>query len=268
MSSLRARRTSRRIGRRASPWIRQPPFRPRLPDAVGRPRLLPLPLLRRFSSGSAPPRARRASSSASSVTLLVGGPHMYSTYLRTALEPRFRRRYGLLAYLPLVADPDPRRHRVAVLLPAAADRLLLLGVDPRDAPGAVHLGDLPAPGRARASRRFDRLLDGAVILGALYTVAMYKFVEGQFTLGTSALLFPSFLKRPWVAPGLHRRRSQRSSSSTSSAPTARSAAASRAGRGSSSWRRRWRSRSSSRSSTTWTSRSRASTPGTRCSTSR
>ena len=26
-----------------------------------------------------------------SVTLLVGGPHMYSTYLRTALEPRFRK---------------------------------------------------------------------------------------------------------------------------------------------------------------------------------
>src|SRR5215510_13432667 len=39
------------------------------------------------------------------VTLLVGGPHMYSTYLRTALEPRFRRRYGWLAYLPLVLIP-------------------------------------------------------------------------------------------------------------------------------------------------------------------
>ena len=25
-----------------------------------------------------------------SVTVLVGGPHMYSSYLRTALEPRFR----------------------------------------------------------------------------------------------------------------------------------------------------------------------------------
>ena len=29
-----------------------------------------------------------------SVTILVGGPHMYSTYLRTALEPRFRKRMG------------------------------------------------------------------------------------------------------------------------------------------------------------------------------
>ncbi|HEY7574697.1 MAG TPA: hypothetical protein VIB08_06000, partial [Thermoanaerobaculia bacterium] len=39
------------------------------------------------------------------VTLLVGGPHMYSTYLRTALEPRFRRRYGFLTYLPLIVIP-------------------------------------------------------------------------------------------------------------------------------------------------------------------
>ena len=39
------------------------------------------------------------------VTLLVGGPHMYSTYLRTALEPRFRARYGFLAYLPMLVIP-------------------------------------------------------------------------------------------------------------------------------------------------------------------
>ncbi|HEY3204612.1 MAG TPA: hypothetical protein VGL03_13250, partial [Thermoanaerobaculia bacterium] len=39
------------------------------------------------------------------VTLLVGGPHMYSTYLRTALEPRFRARYGFLAYLPMLLIP-------------------------------------------------------------------------------------------------------------------------------------------------------------------
>src|SRR5438128_2276895 len=40
-----------------------------------------------------------------SVTLLVGGPHMYSTYLRTALEPRFRERFGWFSYLPLVLIP-------------------------------------------------------------------------------------------------------------------------------------------------------------------
>jgi len=38
------------------------------------------------------------------VTLVVGGPHMYSTYLRTTLDPRFRRRWGALAY----SDLGPR----------------------------------------------------------------------------------------------------------------------------------------------------------------
>ena len=45
----------------------------------------------------------------------------------------------------------------------------------------------------------DRLLDGAVILGALYTVATFKFVEGRFALGSNTLLFPDFLKHRWVA---------------------------------------------------------------------
>ena len=35
-------------------------------------------------------------------------------------------------------------------------------------------------------RALDRWLDGAVILGALYTMAMYKFVEDRFALGTRA----------------------------------------------------------------------------------
>src|SRR5215471_17276875 len=80
-----------------------------------------------------------------SVTVLVGGPHMYSTYLRTAFEPRFRRRHPVLTFLPLIMLPTP------------------------------------------------------VILGALYTMAMYKFVSDKFALGSSVLLFPDFLKHRWVA---------------------------------------------------------------------
>ena len=48
-------------------------------------------------------------------------------------------------------------------------------------------------------RAIDRWLDGAVILGALYLMAMYKFVADKFALGDSVLFFPSFLKYRWVA---------------------------------------------------------------------
>lgn len=132
------------------------------------------------------------------VTLLVGGPHMYSTYLRTALEPRFRERFGLAAYAPLVVIPT------LVVLGSLYSFLLLLTFFFFWA--SVHVTHqaqwISETYRRKASRRvspLDRWLDGAVILGALYTIAMYKFVTGRFTLGASTLLFPPFLKHFWVA---------------------------------------------------------------------
>jgi hypothetical protein len=123
---------------------------------------------------------------------------MYSTYLRTALEPRFRQRYGILAYLPLVVIP------IIVILGALHAFVLLLTFFFFWA--SVHVTH-QAQWISETYRRkaggsitvLDRLLDGAVILGALYTVAMYKFVEGRFALGSNTLFFPDFLKHRAVA---------------------------------------------------------------------
>lgn len=132
------------------------------------------------------------------VTLLVGGPHMYSTFLRTALEPRFRARFGWLAYLPLAVIP------ALVVVGATHAFLFLLTLFFFWA--SVHVTHqaqwISETYRLRAVGRvstFDRLLDGAVILGALYTMAMFKFVEGRFALGANKLLFPEFLARREVA---------------------------------------------------------------------
>jgi hypothetical protein len=133
-----------------------------------------------------------------SVTLLVGGPHMYSTYLRTAMEPRFRRRWGFLAYLPLVLIPT-----LVVLGSMYAFILLLTGFFLWASLHVTHQAQyISETYRMRAGgpiRAIDRWLDGAVILGALYTMAMYKFVEGRFALGDAVLFFPPFLKHRWVA---------------------------------------------------------------------
>ena len=132
------------------------------------------------------------------VTLLVGGPHMYSTYLRTALEPRFRARYGFLAYLPMLIIP------ALVILGALYAFLLLLTFFFFWA--SIHVTHqaqwISETYRRKAAGKvspLDRLLDGAVILGALYTVAMYKFVEGRFALGSNPLLFPEFLRHSIIA---------------------------------------------------------------------
>jgi len=132
------------------------------------------------------------------VTLLVGGPHMYSTYLRTTLEPRFRERYGWLTYAPLVVIPA-----LVILGSIYAFLFLLTGFFFWASIHVTHQAQyISETYRRKTSRRvtvIDRWLDGAVILGALYTVAMYKFVQGRFTLGSSELLFPGFLKHLWVA---------------------------------------------------------------------
>ncbi len=133
-----------------------------------------------------------------SVTVLVGGPHMYSTFLRTTLEPRFRARYGWLTYLPLVLIPT------LVILGALHNFLLLLSAFFLWA--SLHVTHqaqyISETYRIRAGapvRPLDRWLDGAVILGALYLMAMYKFTSDRFALGDSVLLFPPFLKHGWVA---------------------------------------------------------------------
>ena len=132
------------------------------------------------------------------VTLIVGGPHMYSTYLRTALEPRFRARYGFLAYLPMLVIPG------LVILGALYAFLLLLTFFFFWA--SIHVTHqaqwISETYRRKAAGKvspLDRILDGAVILGALYTVAIYKFVEGRFALGSNPLLFPEFLRHRIVA---------------------------------------------------------------------
>jgi hypothetical protein len=123
---------------------------------------------------------------------------MYSTFLRTAFEPRFRARYGFLVYVPMLLIP------VLVVLGAMHAFLFLLTAFFFWA--SVHVTHqaqwISETYRRKATGRvsmLDRLLDGAVILGALYTMAMYKFVEGRFALGESTLLFPEFLKRREVA---------------------------------------------------------------------
>ncbi len=181
----------------SGPWIRNPKFDLLYLTASGVLVFLPYlsyGLLQRLGA----PEGTASLAVGLAVTLLVGGPHMYSTFLRTALEPRFRERYGWLTYAPLVVIPT-----LVVLGSMYAFLFLLTGFFFWASLHVTHQAQyISETYRRKTSRRvsvLDRWLDGAVILGALYTVAMYKFVQGRFTLGSSALFFPDFLKHLWVA---------------------------------------------------------------------
>jgi len=132
------------------------------------------------------------------VTLLVGGPHMYSTYLRTTLEPRFRARLGPLTYAPLVLIPA-----LVIVGSVYAFVLLLTAFFFWASVHVTHQAQYISESYRRKAggtvSPLDRVLDAAVILGALYTIALYKFVEDRFVLGSTKLFFPDFLKHRSVA---------------------------------------------------------------------
>lgn len=131
-----------------------------------------------------------------SVTVLVGGPHMYSTYLRTALEPRFRSRHGWLAYLPLVVIPSAVVFGTLFAFPVLLTAFFFWA-SIHITHQAQYISEVYRRKTQEVSR-WDRWLDAAVILGSLYTIAMFKFVDGRFSIGEHPLLFPSLLKRPFL----------------------------------------------------------------------
>ncbi len=130
------------------------------------------------------------------VTLMIGGPHMYATFLRTVLEPRFRQRHPLLAWVPVVAVPTG----VILLAVFAFDALLSFFF----MWASIHICDqasyIAGRYRERSGERswLDRPLDFLVAMSALYTVAIYRFVDGTFVISGHQIWFPPFLKMTWV----------------------------------------------------------------------
>ncbi len=140
--------------------------------------------------GFAPNDARNAVNML--VAFAIGGPHMYATHLRTTFDPEFRSRH-------------PSILLAAFLIPAAViyfgyyHFLLLLTffffwASVHVLHQIVYLVDC-YHGRAPKKPTFkSKAVDYAVVLTALYPVAMYRFTHNTFTVGQNVLYFPDFLK--------------------------------------------------------------------------
>ncbi len=126
------------------------------------------------------------------ITLLIGGPHMYATFLKTAFQPRFRQLHPALTWVPVVAVP-------LVVIPGAVFAFPWLltffftWASIHVCDQASYIGWLYRE-RGGAARSWQRLFDFAVIGAALYSYAMYRHVEGTFRIGATTLWFPAVLK--------------------------------------------------------------------------
>ena len=134
------------------------------------------------------------------VALVVGGPHMYSTYTVSFLEPNFRRRYPVYAGIAFLIP-------IAVIYLAVANLTLLLTVFFFWA--SVHVlhqisffvdcyrakGGHPEP-------LWSRLVDYGVVFTCLYPIATYKLVRGEFIVENRPMLIPEIFRTDllvWLA---------------------------------------------------------------------
>jgi len=116
------------------------------------------------------------------VALLVGGPHMYSTFTRTALDRDFasRNRLFLLSSLLIPA---------IVVTMAVVNLSLLLTVfffwaSIHVLHQIIYIADLYSQ-RQPGLRRLSRYADYALILTCLYPLAAWRIASGTFTIGTT-----------------------------------------------------------------------------------
>jgi len=132
------------------------------------------------------------------VALLVGGPHMYSTFTRTALDTDFKRknRGFLLSSLFIPA---------VVVLMAVVNLSLLLTVfffwaSIHVLHQIIYITDLYSQRQRRLSL-FSRMSDYALILTCLYPLAAWRIASGTFVIGTTDIsgFIGSFLPLgPWM----------------------------------------------------------------------
>lgn len=126
------------------------------------------------------------------VAFFIGGPHMYATHTRTTLDPEFRKSHqsiipaaflipALVIYLGLF-------HFVILLT------LFFFWASVHVLHQIIYIVDCYNSKDPRPLSLASKLGDYAVVLLALYPVAMYRFVHGTFHVGDTYLFFPEALK--------------------------------------------------------------------------
>ncbi|HEX7976308.1 MAG TPA: hypothetical protein VF498_17995 [Anaerolineales bacterium] len=119
------------------------------------------------------------------VGLVVGGPHMYATFTRTALDRDFARQHPRFLWSSLWVP-------VVVVTGALLNLSLLLTffffwASVHVLHQIVYILDLYNHRQKTGLTRFSRLSDYAVVLTALYPLAVWKIVNHSFMIGSNDL---------------------------------------------------------------------------------
>jgi hypothetical protein len=127
------------------------------------------------------------------VTALVGGPHLFSTFLATYMDPAFRRRHG--AALAVVSVVVPAF--VVAMTYANFQALLsffIFAASLHVLQQNAYLADVYRRRGGRAEPAWSRWVDYGLLFVSFYPIASYKLVRDDFRLGSVTILLPPIVK--------------------------------------------------------------------------
>jgi hypothetical protein len=138
------------------------------------------------------------------IAVLIGGPHMYATFTRTALDQGFRQKYGGFVRSSIIIP-------LLVIILALTNLTLLLTIfffwaSIHVLHQIVYVVESYNMKAKRAPTRssltpLSKAIDFAVVLTSLYPIAAYRIAITQdFSIGPSKLndIIPSFFEQPWI----------------------------------------------------------------------
>lgn len=127
------------------------------------------------------------------VTALIGGPHLFSTYLATYMDPRFRKSHWPVLLAAAIGVP------AFVVYWTLTDFQILLSVFIFAASAHVlqqnaFIADTYARRSGHSETPAQRAIDYGLLATCMYPIAAYKLVHGTFALSDVQILIPGFLR--------------------------------------------------------------------------
>ncbi|MCI0531400.1 MAG: hypothetical protein L0Y74_05580 [candidate division Zixibacteria bacterium] len=133
------------------------------------------------------------------VSLFVGGPHVYATFMRTLTEKEFTRKRAAVLLPATILLP------AGVFYLALTNMTLLLTIfffwaSVHVLHQLVYILDVYEHKRPVRLPLWSKILDYLLVFSSIYPLASYKLVSGQFYIGKILLKPPDFAMQSWIPP--------------------------------------------------------------------
>ncbi len=126
------------------------------------------------------------------VAIMIGGPHMYATHTRSTFDPTFRSRHRSILLAGIIIPS------MVIFMGLQYFQILLTFFFFWASIHVLHqiifLVDCYNGRQTTTLSKRSIVIDYAVVLTAIYPMAMYRFVHNSFTVGENNLWFPPFLR--------------------------------------------------------------------------